>query len=77
MPPRKSDPDLLVIRCQFSEGRVAFCISLTLVSYQGIEANAAMRPNLPVLDLSLVQQLNQVGPRTFTISAASCVVNSA
>jgi len=51
----ESDPNLLVIGCQFVEDREAFRVDSPFMGHQGLEANAAMRSDLPVLDLAFVK----------------------
>ena len=55
----ESDPDLLVIGCQFVEDGEAFRVDSPFVGYQGLEANTAMGSDLPVLDLACVEQLDE------------------
>jgi len=59
----ESDPNLLVIRCQFVEDCDALRVDTALMGDQGLKANAAMRSDLPVLDLAFIEQLDERRPR--------------
>jgi hypothetical protein len=58
-----SDPDLLVMRSEFSKSRTALCVGCALIRHQRLEPDSAMCADLPVYDLAFLQELNEEGPR--------------
>ena len=57
------EPDFLIVRCQSRQGRSPVRIGPALVRQQSFESDAAMGPDAAKFDFSLVEKLDQRGPR--------------